>query len=1098
MRNTIKCIDGDTAPQKLKSDNTHSFPQNKYYHNYSQDKFFTKSTAHFFQIKGTNSIMETIDSFWSSNKNKDYRVFYEYIKGYEHSILNIVITTYEIIDKLSDKYDVKFKEFYGYDEKITDKNYRMHYNKANALAYLESSKNKNLKLFCDDKNTNSLEGKGEGAKWFITTTYELVYHISTHYRAHFYEYCQYINKVKLQIDIDIKKDTEGNRDKKLKKVVKKIVKYLDNKIFPQFDIKDYSYIVLKSENNEGKISGHIVFTNVVFDNVLCMKYLLEDNPDKLIDKKILDDSIYKVSCFRNYLSSKIGKKNKLVYFKSHNYEVKDDYTLFLDTLICNVSSDIKSFNYESKNVEKKIINSKINKLYDKEYKDVKITINDSHTVDYIKQRLDLINTTRSDDYKDWTLIGRAMFNSNNSNECFVLWDDWSKNSPKYKMGECAGLWKSWYKTYYSANSGLLNYYARKDNEAKYLALSNCGNKSMFKKVIIDKKEIEVYQDNSKFNKIFINQKYIMPTMIVHIDAWIDNSKTIAIQSQWGTGKTCMLGNIIEKYDHKRILFISYRQAFTNDVYGEFKKYHFGSYLNGEFHFDRLICQLESLHKLLIADRINSTIIVPKYDLVILDEIESLIYHFESSTIVNKKLTFNIFDAICKGAKKIIALDSDFSDRGYDYLKNVNDQVNVIQNLYVSNKKHFKFTNDSTKIMSLMSEDIKKKRNIFIIAMSATMGEYYYEEFKKQKIKVVFHSSKSDDKLKNELIDVNNFWIQYQVVIITPTIEAGVNFWKKHFHKMYIVLCDKSASPRGLLQMCNRVRELEDTNIDVLLNRLPYKETTNFYTYEEVECLFENIVVNGDDDMQLNSDGNFVIKNDIYKKMCIYNCVETLNKGTFYFVPYLISLLKQKSYTYDFDDTKYKKDNINKTEIIIDKLLETQDINKKEYNELIDKQVSNKATEEDKLKIKKYEFKDIWNVKKLDKEFLAKNYKKHDSLINYKMLCGEIDCNDDFKNKKIKVINELINMLGFTDVEDDKKILKNDFLKNRDKVEKKSKLFTDKNVMTLFEFNKSKITSIKSFMGSMNSLFGDYGFKIKSIKQGDSKHRKNYYCIFKQF
>jgi hypothetical protein len=64
-----------------------------------------------------------------------------------------------------------------------------------------------------------------------------------------------------------------------------------------------------------------------------------------------------------------------------------------------------------------------------------------------------------------------------------------------------------------------------------------------------------------------------------------------------------------------------------------------------------------------------------------------------------------------------------------------------------------------------------------------------------------HSSKSDDTLKTKLQNVNALWVQYDVVIVTPTVESGVDFNVPHFHKMFAILSSGSTSQRGLANDC---------------------------------------------------------------------------------------------------------------------------------------------------------------------------------------------------------------------------------------------------------------------------------------------------------
>ena len=55
------------------------------------------------------------------------------------------------------------------------------------------------------------------------------------------------------------------------------------------------------------------------------------------------------------------------------------------------------------------------------------------------------------------------------------------------------------------------------------------------------------------------------------------------------------------------------------------------------------------------------------------------------------------------------------------------------------------------------KDIKEDKNICIVSMSSKALDIIADELKELKLKYIMHTSGTDDKLKNELEDVNNFW-----------------------------------------------------------------------------------------------------------------------------------------------------------------------------------------------------------------------------------------------------------------------------------------------------------------------------------------------------
>jgi hypothetical protein len=55
--------------------------------------------------------------------------------------------------------------------------------------------------------------------------------------------------------------------------------------------------------------------------------------------------------------------------------------------------------------------------------------------------LNALSPSRADDYDNWLMVGMAL-HSLNDDSLLMEWDDWSKLSPKYKVGQCQKKWKT--------------------------------------------------------------------------------------------------------------------------------------------------------------------------------------------------------------------------------------------------------------------------------------------------------------------------------------------------------------------------------------------------------------------------------------------------------------------------------------------------------------------------------------------------------------------------------------------------------------------------------------------------------------------------------
>ena len=112
---------------------------------------------------------------------------------------------------------------------------------------------------------------------------------------------------------------------------------------------------------------------------------------------------------------------------------------------------------------------------------------------------------------------------------------------------------------------------------------------------------------------------------------------------------------------------------------------------GIFIKKRVIIQLESLLKL----RIDGDPI-PAYDLIIMDESESLLNQFNSTqTFKNlNKEAFDFLVEIINNSKKLVCLDGDLENRTYDYIKQFGESINI-KNISKYDSENFIIENDKS-------------------------------------------------------------------------------------------------------------------------------------------------------------------------------------------------------------------------------------------------------------------------------------------------------------------------------------------------------------------------------------------------------------------
>jgi hypothetical protein len=969
--------------------------------------------------------------------------------------------------------------------------------------------NPDLHLYSEDLSAKC-------SKRYLVADKETIYQFSTKKKFHLYETFDRGQQIKLNLDIDLKNEDipkDVDRMAYLNTVINSAIQLM-NRSLEKYKIYDPQIIILESCRSE-KLSAHIIFVDVVFPDVIAIKFFMFDIESKLIKDDIIDPSIYKPGSLRMLWNSKCGKKQNLEFYKAINYTNENDHKLFMDCLVTNIPETYQFVDYKvPENIKlekpkKKTKNQQIALMLNETIKNIK------YPVELIKKYLDIIDVKTIDNYDKWIKIGAAIKNCNASDEAFKLWDDWSKRSDKYdSTNACMYKWNS----FKSGPSGLgtISFYAKADNDAEVYKIENEPDKLMYDAIEFYSEYLMQIGEQLKDKKSIISNK---------IYEWWESEtvKVLAIKSAYGTGKTVLICDIIKELNPQRILFITYRQTLTNDFLGIFGKYNVRSYLDKAFDADRVICQIESLHHLVSGCVDGKQTSIPEYDLVIIDEIESVLNHFMSTTIKGQEATFTHMYNIIFNSKKLLVLDGDFGNRSYEYIHEFGDNI-ILHNTAKKGNKHYVFINEREVFDKSIEKDLKDGKNVAIVSMSATIAEHFYNLYK-DTYKAVSHTAKSDDSLKEHLKDVVSFWKQFQLLCYSPTIESGVSFDCEHFDKIYVIVCAFSTSPRGLMQMISRIRKVRDNETMVYLNNVPFRKTAAFYNYQEVkEHMLDHFQKYITPETVLNIDTNKMelqYKFSLYSKILVHNEQEAFTRSSSYFIAYFIKLLVEKGNTYEVKGITREKNNYNKGFITKKELAEADDINSAEYDMLFDKVKANDATREEKIQIEKYLYKQNWKIEKITEEFIYKYYGMTHILFNLRAFINEaniqlyetveksdinyINYNGTVKLEQIKMIKDVIKKLGLSApfVKTDKKFIKaaddhnimmhieladpqeqieldrDTFEANMDIVIKECELFNNpKKSQPLFGYNKNKIESMKGFLGFVNSVISSYGITIK--------------------
>jgi hypothetical protein len=588
---------------------------------------------------------------------------------------------------------------------------------------------------------------------------------------------------------------------------------------------------------------------------------------------------------------------------------------------------------------------------------------------------------------------------------------------------------------------------------------------------------------------------------------------------------------IKNYRNKRIIFLVMRQSLSNNLEVEYGKLGFKNYLDTNSkinHKDnRIIISLESLKKI-TYNKMGKTFI-KSYDLVICDEFCSLLSHFNSPTVKEPESIFNLFELIIKLSTQTYFLDGDISNREVKYLQNYYDYTSKpLINKKVSRHLNMNLTYDDKKYFDAINEDLKNGKKICFVSMSSGFCETIKKMYG-DKYKVLVYNEKTDGAVKKQLKDIETLFKSYDIVIYSPSITVGVSFDFDYFESIYGYIC-KSCCARVFYQMLFRIRKFVNNDINILIDPLVSYKDDPFIPFQEVK---ENVFK--DPETLINS-FQYV---KLWNKWEDYNNINFLKVFEYY--------TNKKGFKFNLEKKPEKKiENQTSSKDNIIRILESKLIDYNEYQQLSKRVKSNDATTDEKYQIEKY----IYFTKfKLDKDFkdekvfkdnyyrkihILKGYLynkfnnnkkdtidmlerilsniKYDKYDDNGEIVKKLNDKDIQRNKKFEIyyeINKNIESLDekYYNNKFDKKIIETKYkyfqqlqkiLKVKDgKIDKDIlterkddliNIFNDKEFKVIFETRTIKDATPKKLVGSINSVYNDYGLEVNNIRMGTSKNR----------
>lgn len=362
-----------------------------------------------------------------------------------------------------------------------------------------------------------------------------------------------------------------------------------------------------------------------------------------------------------------------------------------------------------------------------------------------------------------------------------------------------------------------------------------------------------------------NEEYVRDLSPIH--------KIQGIKAGTGRGKTFAIIRLIKELRKQKadqdlplptILYITNRKSLglnvvrtLNNIGVDIKSY---DSISGKI-FVSASVQVESLPR---VTRFN-------YDLVVLDEITSLISQLNSGLHKNLQNTRDTLTDIMTASKQIVFMDADIDKRAFMLMDGIYGKeipIHFSINRYVKEGRKHRCYDNAGNLFKSAINNLRKGKNVVFISNSENEARRFYEDVKKSNCvplsEIRYYNGKDGiDMYKEEIADPNNYWTKFRCLIYTSTIGPGVDFNVEHFDYKYCFATSRSNCVREVFQMIGRVRtttteELHYNISDVRYNR-PIRKDQIIAKYNaymnSVNDISKDIISEMSNDMKSKSGSN---------------------------------------------------------------------------------------------------------------------------------------------------------------------------------------------------------------------------------------------------
>jgi hypothetical protein len=328
-----------------------------------------------------------------------------------------------------------------------------------------------------------------------------------------------------------------------------------------------------------------------------------------------------------------------------------------------------------------------------------------------------------------------------------------------------------------------------------------------------------------------NQKYIQDD---DIEFSLNGGYGI-ISAPMGTGKTTALKTWLSKQPPEfKILLVVVRRTQAANFTGVYPG--MVNYLDTEgslYGLNSAVVCVNSLQRI----RETGTGAIPHYDLLILDEIETIL-----EGLLNPQLSctkskqcdiWKLFKILIYSSARVLFMDGIPTENTIRYLDEIKilGDCNLVEHSIQPDVRIYHNYSYLTAFEESFETDIRNKLKVCLVSNTKSSLLLFGNRAKSYgAVDCLEITGDSNDADKMTSSDPNNMW-QRDILAFNTAVGPGASFDNLHFDLMYVIVSPMSCSPFWMYQLINRIRRLSQNKVKILVTWSEEKKIPTLADYE---------------------------------------------------------------------------------------------------------------------------------------------------------------------------------------------------------------------------------------------------------------------------